>query len=63
LNAPTFGCLNFVITDDVQGMEPEKLTTGIGLRNIKGRLGIFNGKVHIDTGRGLGFTMNISIPL
>lgn len=57
------GCLNFVITDDGKGADPGKLPTGVGLRNIKGRLSIFNGKVRIDTARNGGFTLNISIPM
>ena len=52
-----------IISDDGIGMEENKKTTGIGLKNIKGRLTIFNGTTSIKTKSGKGFTLEITIPL
>jgi PAS domain S-box-containing protein len=52
-----------VIADDGIGMETNKNTKGIGLKNIKGRLGIFNGEVKIKTAPGKGFELEITMPL
>lgn len=52
-----------IISDDGIGMEENKKTTGIGLKNIKGRLTIFNGTTSIKTKPGKGFTLEITIPL
>jgi signal transduction histidine kinase len=54
---------NMVIADDGRGMETSKLVSGIGLRNIRSRLSLFNGEAHIDTAPGKGFHMAINIPL
>jgi signal transduction histidine kinase len=51
-----------IISDDGKGMETGKKTDGIGLRNIKGRLSIFNGTAEINTAPGKGFTLEITIP-
>jgi two-component system, NarL family, sensor histidine kinase UhpB len=51
-----------IITDDGVGMETDKKTDGIGVRNIKGRLSIFNGAVNINSAPGKGFTLEITIP-
>ena len=52
-----------VISDDGVGMEKNKKTKGIGLRNIKGRLSILNGDTVIKTATGKGFSLEIMIPL
>ena len=52
-----------IITDDGSGMETNKQTKGIGLKNIKGRLSIFNGTVNIKTAPGKGFALEITMPL
>jgi two-component system sensor histidine kinase NreB len=52
-----------IIADDGIGMETNKKTTGIGLKNIQGRLSILNGKASILTAPGKGFTLVVSIPL
>jgi len=52
-----------VISDNGHGMETDKKTKGIGLRNIKGRLSIFNGNATINSKPGKGFTLIIEIPL
>lgn len=52
-----------IILDDGAGMEAGKKTTGIGLRNMRGRLSIFNGNAVINSSPGKGFELTISIPL
>jgi len=52
-----------IIADDGMGMETDKKTNGIGLKNIKGRLSIFNGSVNIKTAPGKGFALEITMPL
>jgi len=51
-----------VIADDGKGMEPGKKVVGIGLKNIRGRLSIFNGKAHISSAAGKGFMLEVQIP-
>jgi len=57
------GELRMIIFDNGKGMEAGTKTEGIGLRNIRGRLAIFNGTVDIRTSPGKGFTMDIAIPI
>ncbi len=52
-----------IITDNGVGMEIDNQTTGIGLKNIKGRLSIFNGTVNVKTAPGKGFTLEVTMPL
>ncbi len=52
-----------IIADDGIGMETNKKTSGIGLKNIKGRLSILSGKASILTAPGKGFTLVVTIPL
>lgn len=42
------------IKDDGVGFEPDKLVTGIGLKNIRGRLNMFNGQLEIKSAPGKG---------
>ena len=42
------------IKDDGIGFEPDKLATGIGLKNIRGRLHMFNGQLEIISAPGKG---------
>jgi PAS domain S-box-containing protein len=59
----TGGSFKMTIADNGIGMNANKKATGIGLRNINGRLSIFNGSVNIITAPGKGFALEISIPL
>ena len=54
---------SMTITDDGIGMEANKKTKGIGLKNIIGRLSVFNGNVNIKTTPGKGFSLMITMPL
>jgi PAS domain S-box-containing protein len=51
------------IADDGKGMESGKISNGIGLKNIKGRLSVFNGTATITTSPGNGFVLETQIPL
>lgn len=51
-----------IIEDNGVGMDTTKKTTGIGLRNIEGRLSIFNGTTHIVSAPGKGFSLEITMP-
>ena len=51
------------IADNGVGMDSNKKAKGIGLQNINGRLGLFNGKANIITAPGKGFSLEIIIPV
>ncbi len=51
------------IADDGKGMHTEQKGEGIGLRNIKHRVSLFNGVTDIATAPGKGFTLDIRLPL
>jgi len=55
--------LELIIQDDGIGFDVEKRTPGIGLRNIRNRVGFYNGQVSIFSEPGSGCTLTISIPL
>jgi PAS domain S-box-containing protein len=52
-----------IIADDGRGVEEITNKKGIGLRNIEGRVGIFNGSMDIRSAKGKGFRLEISMPL
>jgi len=51
------------VSDNGVGMDTNKNTAGIGIRNIRDRVGLFNGNANIITAPGKGFTLEITIPL
>jgi signal transduction histidine kinase len=55
--------LKMTITDDGEGMDTQKKTDGIGLRNIKSRLSVYHGSVEMQTSPGKGFALIITIPI
>jgi two-component system sensor histidine kinase UhpB len=55
--------LVLTITDDGVGFHPGAKTSGIGLRNIRNRVGYYNGDVSIDSEPGQGCALTITIPL
>jgi signal transduction histidine kinase len=59
----TTGHFKMIIFDNGKGMVTGTKTEGIGLRNIRDRLGIFNGTADVYTDPGKGFTLEITIPL
>ncbi len=59
----TDALFKMLISDDGKGMEEGKVTTGIGLKNITGRVSIFKGSIAIKTEPGKGFTLEIEMPV
>lgn len=55
--------LVLTIRDDGVGFNTSRKTTGIGLRNIRNRVGFYNGVVLIDSEPGRGCTLTVSIPV
>jgi two-component system sensor histidine kinase UhpB len=55
--------LELTIADDGIGFQPGKNTSGIGLRNIRNRVGIYNGEVNISSEPGKGCVLTVTIPL
>ncbi len=60
--ASTKKAFKMTIADDGKGMKTDKITSGIGLKNIVGRLSIFNGTAKVTTAPGKGFVLDIIIP-
>jgi two-component system sensor histidine kinase NreB len=59
----TSGIFKMIIADDGQGIKSKKETTGVGLKNILGRVASFNGTADTHSSPGCGFTLEIEIPL
>jgi signal transduction histidine kinase len=57
------GVFKMIIFDNGKGADTGSKTDGIGLKNIRGRLSIFNGTASIRTNAGKGFELEIVIPL
>jgi signal transduction histidine kinase len=57
------GRLTLTISDDGIGFDPDRKTGGIGLRNIRNRVGFYNGTVELESAPGKGCTLAISIPV
>ncbi|MFN8291868.1 MAG: PAS domain S-box protein [Chitinophagaceae bacterium] len=55
--------LQMVIADDGVGAVSKKQSSGIGLRNVKSRLSVFDGTAEIKTAPGKGFALHIHVPL
>ena len=53
--------LKMKIQDNGKGMDMNAVTNGIGFRNIKSRLSIYDGKMNIQTQPGKGFMMEIEM--
>jgi signal transduction histidine kinase len=51
-----------VIKDDGVGFDPKQTHRGIGLSNIYERTRFYNGTVDINTAKGMGCTVTITIP-
>ncbi|HVS97335.1 MAG TPA: ATP-binding protein [Puia sp.] len=55
--------LELSIRDNGIGFNPAKKVAGIGLRNIRNRVGFYNGEVDISSEPGKGCTLTVRIPL
>jgi signal transduction histidine kinase len=51
------------ISDDGQGMDRDKAAKGIGLKNMEGRIGFFEGSLKVRSKKGKGFTLEVDMPL
>ncbi len=53
------------IADDGEGFDPEGLSNheGLGLRNIKQRAAMYNGRIHIESEPGKGTRLTIIVPV
>jgi signal transduction histidine kinase len=60
---PDAKSLILLIGDDGKGANLEEKGNGIGLNNIKSRVGYFDGEVNIQTAPGKGFTLKAKIPV
>lgn len=49
------------IEDDGEGFDMERVSQGLGLRNINSRVQAINGKVQIDSGLGEGTRIEIEL--
>lgn len=52
-----------IIADNGKGNELSKTKKGIGLKNIEGRMRLFNGKMKVNTAPGKGFQLEVSMPI
>jgi len=55
--------INLVIQDDGRGFDSDKTSGGIGLRNIKNRVGFYDGEMRITSSPGQGCRLEVSIPV
>ena len=55
--------LTMKVADNGKGVDQEAVTAGIGLRNIKSRLVVFDGDMKIETAPGKGFALEVEMPL
>ena len=53
----------FTVQDNGCGFDPEKITQGMGLENIRTRIAAYNGTLDIDSREGEGTEINIDISL
>jgi PAS domain S-box-containing protein len=53
----------FIVEDDGKGFDPEKLTIGLGISNLKSRVELLKGQVSIDSNTKGGTSISINIPL
>jgi PAS domain S-box-containing protein len=51
------------VKDDGIGFDTDKISDGVGLRNITNRAGFYNGVVRIVSSPGKGCTLEVSVPL
>jgi PAS domain S-box-containing protein len=51
------------IVDNGKGFDPHKRRSGVGITNIRNRVGIYNGTVTIESSPGKGCSVDVQIPL
>ena len=55
--------LNIIISDDGNGFDTNQKKNGIGIKNMKARIGELNGNFTIQTEVGKGTKINLIIPI
>lgn len=55
--------LNLVVIDNGRGFDPQQMAAGLGLKNIRSRIGFIGGEVTMDSRPGQGATCIIDVPL
>lgn len=56
-------CLRFEVADDGPGFDPSAVNAGMGLQNLRDRLGAVGGRLTIESMRGRGTVVSGSVPL
>jgi len=56
------GLLNICVTDDGIGFDPHAKKAGLGLSNMKNRIGVFQGDMHLITAENKGCALCIYFP-
>lgn len=51
------------ISDDGKGADLSRQSSGIGLKNIRSRISIYNGTVNVQTAPGKGFALEVAIDI
>ena len=57
------GSLSFEVTDDGSGFDAVSGRAGVGMTNMRDRLGALGGSLHVDSAPGAGTTISGTIPL
>jgi signal transduction histidine kinase len=57
------GSLSFEVTDDGAGFEPGSERAGVGMTNMRDRVGALGGSLHADSAPEVGTTISGTIPL
>jgi two-component system sensor histidine kinase UhpB len=55
--------MNLVIHDDGKGFSVDAKRKGIGLSNMQNRAELLNGRVNIQSGKGAGCTLSVTLPV
>lgn len=63
LDNTSSGKVQINVTDDGKGFDPVQAMAGIGLKNIRSRLQVYNGTLEIQSTPGSGCTLKASFPL
>ncbi|MDP6909696.1 MAG: ATP-binding protein, partial [Flavobacteriales bacterium] len=54
--------LNLTIEDDGVGFNVKEETKGIGLKNVRSRVKMLGGEIHVESSENAGSLINIEVP-
>jgi signal transduction histidine kinase len=57
------GSLSFEVADDGSGFDSGGGRAGVGMTNMRDRVGALGGSLHVDSAQGTGTTISGTIPL